>query len=641
MNKKIIILSLLAAFTLAGCSDFLDRPQKTAMDDSNYWTNESNVRLFVNGGYPNYFNGYDRSWGTAYVPYRGANFNDDMTSAGKQTSFLAAVPADNWYRSESATTIYWLYKSGASAWNFGWVRKWNTLIDRLATMKEDGYLTEEQYNHWHGVARLFWGMEYSRLVQSFGDVPYYDHPVSDTDMDEQYKDRDPRSTVMDKVYEDFVYAIENIRTNDGENYVNKYVAAALASRYMLFEGTWYKYHPGSGSNDLAKKFLELVVSAGNMVINSGKYAFDTDFRSLFGSDSKPGNEILLFREYSAELSTTHCIASYSNLTESQTPAANLALAKSFICNDGRPWQNSTVEEAGNFDLKKMTVTRDPRFEATFWGAPLQSSATLLYVCKFIDRVGVTYSFDNCSDPRPAKYGSSTNTNGFPVIRLAEVVLNWIEAKQELALSFGGSAVTQSDLDKSINAIRNRPLDDFAIAQGVQKTAPLMLGAIPDDPARTASCEANTLAGVVNDPLLWEIRRERRMEFVFENNRILDLRRWGKLELMDGAKNPDLLLGTWCDFNTTQSGNDINFNYLIPGKQIDQGDAKALKVMKPDGTIIVYDGTNKADMVGFYIPQGVQNRDGFSVRNYLQPVCTDVIEMYEDKGYAITQNPGWN
>jgi len=484
-------------------------------------------------------------------------------------------------------------------------------------------------------------MEYSRLVQSFGDVPYYDHPVSDTEMDEQYKDRDPRTTVMENVYEDFVYAMDNIRADDGENYVNKYVAAALASRYMLFEGTWYKYHPGSGSNDLAKKFLNLAVSAADIIINSGKYAFDTDFRSLFGSENKPGNEILLYRQYSAELSTTHCIASYSNLAESQSPAANLALAKSFICNDGKPWQNSTVAEADNFDLKKMAITRDPRFEATFWGAPLQSASTLLYVCKFIDRVGVTYSFDNCSDPRPAKYGSSTNTNGFPVIRLAEVVLNWIEAKQELALSYGGAAVTQSDLDKSVNAIRNRPLDDHAIAEGVQKTAPLMLGAIADDPARTASCEANTLAGIVNDPLLWEIRRERRMEFVFENNRILDLRRWGKQELMDGSNNPDLLLGTWCDFNTTQSRNDINFNYLIPGKQIDQGDAKALKVMKPDGTIVTYDGTNKADMVGFYIPQGIQNRDGFSVRNYLQPICTDVIEMYNDKGYTITQNPGWN
>ncbi|HOZ10666.1 MAG TPA: RagB/SusD family nutrient uptake outer membrane protein, partial [Bacteroidales bacterium] len=344
--------------------------------------------------------------------------------------------------------------------------------------------------------------------------------------------------------------------------------------------------------------------------------------------------------YSAELSTTHCIASYSNLTESQAPAANLALAKSFICNDGKPWQNSTVADADNFDLKKMALTRDPRFEATFWGAPLQSSSTLLYVCKFIDRVGVTYSFDNISAPRPPKYGSSTNTNGYPVVRLAEVVLNWIEAKQELALSYGGAAVTQADLDKSINAIRNRPLDEHAIAEGVKKTAPMMLAAIPDDPARTSSAEANTLAGVVNSPLLWEIRRERRMEFVFENNRILDLRRWGKLELMNGATNPDLLLGTWCDFNTTQSGNDINFNYLIPGKQIDQGDAKALKVMKPDGTVVAYTGANKADMVGFYIPQGVQNRDAFTQRSYLIPICSDVIEMYKDKGYTITQNPGW-
>ncbi|HNR28645.1 MAG TPA: RagB/SusD family nutrient uptake outer membrane protein, partial [Bacteroidales bacterium] len=186
MNKIILTLGLLVALTLAGCSDFLDRPQKTAMDDSNYWTSETNVRLFVNGGYPNYFNGYDVSWGTAYVPYRGANFNDDMTSSGKQSSFLAAVPADNWYRSESATTIYWLTQSGASAWNFGWVRKWNTLIQRLATMKENGYLSDEQFNHWNGVARLFRGVEYSRLVQSFGNVPYYDKPVSDTDMDEQY-----------------------------------------------------------------------------------------------------------------------------------------------------------------------------------------------------------------------------------------------------------------------------------------------------------------------------------------------------------------------------------------------------------------------------------------------------------------------
>lgn len=114
----------------------------------------------------------------------------------------------------------------------------------------------------------------------------------------------------------------------------------------------------------------------------------------------------------------------------------------------------------------MIVTRDPRFEATFHNQPMISSATLLYACKFIDRTGVTYYGKTV----PPKYGSNTNTNGYPVMRYAEVVLNWIEAKAELA-TMGGAAVTQADLDASINAIRNRPLDQTAIARGVKRLLP--------------------------------------------------------------------------------------------------------------------------------------------------------------------------
>ena len=111
------------------------------------------------------------------------------------------------------------------------------------------------------------------------------------------------------------------------------------------------------------------------------------------------------------------------------------------------------------------ATRDPRFEATFWDAPKKESATLLYADKFIDRVGPTYY----GKTYPPQYGSMTNTNDAPVIRLGEVVLNWIEAKAELA-TMGGAAVTQADIDASINAIRNRPLDAVAIAKGIKKTA---------------------------------------------------------------------------------------------------------------------------------------------------------------------------
>jgi len=629
MKKLSYILMTIALLSLVSCSDYLDRPSKTQMDDGNFWTSEANVRLFVNGGYSNYFVGYNQSWGQQYAPgvYSSGEFSDDGSNNNKQSSGLLAVPSDNWYRAEG---VYWLYRTGAAPWNFGWVRKWNLLIDRLATMKENGSLTDEEYNHWNGVAHFLRGFEYSRIVESFGDVPYYDHVVASTDFDDQYKERDPRTMVMTKVMEDFDYAVANIRNDDGTNYINKYVAAAFASRFMLFEGTWYKYHQGSGTDALAKQFLGKAVSYAETIMNSGKYKFDVDFRSLFGSEKQVGSEALMFREYSTELSRTHCFASYSNLDEGQTRSANLAYLKSFICKDGKPYSSSTVENVDSWRLQDMALTRDPRFEATFWDEPTTSS-TGIYCTKFIDREGPKYAYNG--ETRPAKYGSMTNTNGFPVIRYAEVVLNWIEAKCELNLSYGGAAVTQADLDKSINAIRTRPLDAEAIAKGVEKTAPLQLNNLPNDPLRTASSEVNTLAGVVSSPLLWEIRRERRMEFFLEQVRVLDIRRWGKLELMQGSNNPDVLVGAWVDFNETQNLKKT-FDLLTAANK------GKLIVQKLDGTRVTYDGTNAADMVGFKIPMNVQDRDPLQVRNYLEPICTDVLNQYADRGYTITQNPGW-
>ncbi len=600
------------------------------MDDGIFWVSENNVRLFVNGAYDNYFAGYSRSWGQQYAPgvYSSGEFSDDVTSSGTLGSALQALPKDNWYRTDAA--VYWLYRTASSPWNFGWVRKWNLLLERLDMMKEKKLVTDEEYNHWTGVTRFLRGYEYSRLVISFGDVPYYDKVVSATEMDLQYKDRDPRTMVMTKVMEDFDYAVANIRLDDGKNYINRYVAAAFASRFMLIEGTWYIYHPGSGTPTLSKQFLQKSVAYADMVMSSGKYKFDCDFRSLFGSDKQVGTETLMYREYSAELGITHCIGSYSNLGEGQSGSANLAYVKRFICNDGKPYSSSTAANAASFRVQDLILSRDPRFEATFWEEPT-SSATGIYCVKFIDRVGPTYAFNGL--PRPPKYGSMTNTNGAPIMRLAEVVLNWIEAKQELALRYGGTAVTQADLDASINAIRNRPLDSEATSKGVKKTAPLKLASIPNDPMRTAAPEVNTFAGVVTDPLLWEIRRERGMEFFMEQYRPIDIRRWGKLELMQGSTNPDLLCGIWNDLSAT-SALKLKYNLLTTGNK------GKLSVIKADGTKVDWNGSNASAMVGFVMPVSIKDRYPILYRNYLEPICNDVISQYKDKGYTITQNAGW-
>ena len=611
MKKNIILSSLiLIAFLISSCSDILERPELNNMNDDTYWRNETDLRLFANGFYVNYFVGYNNTWGVAYAPLRGYYFSDDFSNANVQSNFESSAPSS---RGSTSETPDMLIQYAGPNWNFAWVRKSNLFIDRIENVAKS-QVNDEAYKHWMGVARFFKGFEYHRLVSVFGDVPYYEDQFDSSDLENMYKDRTPRGEVMDHVYDDLKFAFENVRLNDGSNVLNRYIVAGFISRIMLFEGTWQKYHHNDQAR--AQKYLELAISAGDFVINSGQYDITSDFRSLFGSQDLNGNpEMLMYRHYDAAVGVTHHVASYSNGYESQIPSANLSLAKSFIAVDGQPYTLSTVENADSLNISNMIVTRDPRFEATFQSVPKVQSATLLYASKFIDRTGPTF-WD--SGNIPPMYGSNTNTNDAPVMRYSEVLLNWIEAKAELA-TMGGAAVTQANIDASINKIRNRPLDSEAIAKGVQKTAPMSLATLPDDPDRDPDVSA----------LIWEIRRERRMEFVFEYSRLLDIKRWKKINYMSATQNPDLLLGLW-----------VNVKEEIPSLLASEK-IGLLKVQKANGTVVTYDGTNGDEMVGFYVIERAADRQTFDDRVYLAPVGNAQIDQYKDKGFTLTQTPGWN
>lgn len=714
MKKLIyIVSSICLVVALSGCNKFLDRPSKIAMDDSNYWTSADNVALFVNGVYSNYFAGYSSGWTQTWgVGSRGQEVSDDWSQPAQQSPLLAAVPADNWYRAESQTG-YWFAQTCGTAWNFGYVRKWNLLLDRLEMMKENKALTDAEYNHWTGVAKFFRAWEYCRLITSFGDVPYYDHVVATDNFDDQYKARDSRIDIMTKCLEDFEYAVNNVSVDgSGVNTVNKYVVAAVAANCLLYEGTWYTYHANdpamqksesiktvnTTAAQAAKSFLEAAVKYGDIVIGSKKFACDVDFRTMFGAETPVGHEAIIYRYYNTSF-IKHCYASYccpGDGEQTTAPAGNRASIEAWICNDGEAPANSTVEGKDSWRIQDMIKTRDPRFEASFWHEPLAGSNGGLALTKFVDRIGPTYMPQGLD--RPAKYASNTNTNGFPCVRYSALLLDWIEAKAELAVNYSGAAVTQADIDASINAIRNRPLDKEAESYGVKKTASLKIASLKDDPERTNAMYTKTLGGTCKTPLLWEIRRERRMELFGECKRTLDIRRWGWLELMDAEVNPKILQGAWfvadevgenLKANTEKFNKDetqkryaelkkkaaegtitpaeqteldelialdkaINGTYMLPF-QLNKDDfakngAPQMSVMKPDGTIVVYNGeaddkgnilsSNKAELVGWKIPYNAKNRDKFSVRNYLMPVCTDIINQYKEKGYTIEQNPGW-
>ncbi|MEO6707392.1 MAG: RagB/SusD family nutrient uptake outer membrane protein, partial [Ginsengibacter sp.] len=140
----------------------------------------------------------------------------------------------------------------------------------------------------------------------------------------------------------------------------------------------------------------------------------------------------------------------------------------------------------------------------------------------------------------------------------------------------------------------------------------------DDPKKDAGVPA----------LIWEIRRERRMEFVFENFRLLDLKRWGKLNYMDFSSNTDYFLGPWVDIPAE-----------IP-TALTTGTKGKVRVQKTDGTIVTWDGSNQSAMVGFWMVDNVKNRDNFTDRSYLSPIGQAQINEYKDKSYMLTQTVGW-
>ncbi|MFT4223345.1 RagB/SusD family nutrient uptake outer membrane protein [Dysgonomonas sp.] len=615
INIKTIILSIatLVLFFFSSCDDVLDRPPLSEENDNTFWASESQLRLYANGFYPRYFVGYNSGWGTEYAPHIGYTFSDDIVYNGTQTNFELSVPNDRGNNTSTLTNIPWLELYSGPNWNFAWLRRANIMIDRIEK-RMSNILTADQKSHWMGIARFFRGIDYAGLVQVFGDVPYYDHEVNNADPNDLYKPRTPRDEVMDAVYDDLVFAMQNVKLDDGSLNVNRYVVAGFVSRLALFEGTWQKYH--KNNNDRAKKFLNLAVTAADLIKNSGKYDIVTDFRTLFNSDNLAGNkDVIFYRHYDPAQSVTHCVSSYCNLSENRYPNPNLALIKAFICNDGSDWQTSSDVANKNFEMSNLIATRDSRFEATFFPkVTTRSLSSCIYTVKFISRIGVSYEGNGL----PAEFTSTNNKNDYPIIRYAEVLLNWIEAKAELA-TLGEAAVTQADIDASINKIRDRKIAPEAEALGVKKTAAMSLTNLPSSPDRG------------NVPqLIWEIRRERRMEMAFEHSRLLDLKRWKKLEYMDYTSNPDIMRGTWINANSAA----LN-SLLKPG---------ILAVTDMTGKITIYNGNNAAQMVGFYTPTNLQNRQPFlnvtGINPYLAPVGKNERIDYQKRGFDLAQTEGW-
>lgn len=579
MKSKIYIVAALVVLFSACKKEFLERGPLDQMEDGNYWTNEKNVRTFAYGFYPTYFNAYGAAWTWGDYFYQGQSLNDDFGPTSPP-QFTRVIP------------------SSGGGWSFTLVRKANVMIDRVQRVPG---LDDATRNHWSGIGRFFRGMAYHRLVKSFGDVPYYNRELLTTDETELYKPRDPRELVMDSVLADFQYAAANVRASDGDKGLNvtRWVVLAYMSRIFLFEGTWQKYHEQNQAK--ANEYLEAAKWAANEVITNGGYSFSHTYRESFNSlDLSVNKEMIMYRRYATGL-LTHALMSYVN-GEGQT-GPNKDLMESYLCTDGRPIGISTVY-AGDKTNEEVRTNRDPRMLGTFNPELRPQGSIGRYNSLGVSTTGyATWKFLN-DDLRDKPEGqSNVNPIHGPVIRYGEVLVTYAEACAELG------TLTQADLDKSINVLRNRPsgtdpkLPPLEVVGGL----PAVGGVTYDDPERDPTVS----------PLIWEIRRERRVELTMEGYRLDDLRRWKKLNYVDMVANPDINRGAW-----------INR-------------AEWLKPDPPGGTWLSGVTLTGADE-GYIIPapSTATLRVFTEDKVYLNPLPLDQIKLYQDKGVELVQNPGW-
>lgn len=639
MKKIIIYIScIVLLLSSSACSDFLTRLPQDEFTDNDYWTSEVSLRSYAQDFYSEYFVGYQQDYEIFGGYFSGDSYNDDFLL----TTTVSTHKARRYFLPNSNTAGI-NAASSTEVWptQYKMIRKANVMLARIPKME----ISDEAKEHWTAIASFFRAMAYSRLVKEFGDVPYIDVEVFPEDKDILYKDRDKRVTVVDNILKDFQTALDGARVDDGTLQVNKYVIGSFMSRWMLFHATWLKYHGTSTdpsaekvSNETLKKYFDGAIQGAKAVIDSGKFAIGNTYNELFSSESLAGNkEIIFYREYVFGLAINN-LMEYNAKQEQKQGGMTKAAIESYLCDDGLPiGQSPNYKGKDDPSIENSFLNRDPRLYVTVVdslrimnsGLHTADSPTGYACKKFLNEQWLAEG---------SKYiNNSQSPADAPVIRYAEVLLNYVEARYEVS-KVGGSAFVQDDLDK-LNEIRGRQLTKWGEKPSVVRTMPPMTlagnnisvnGTVINDPQRDADV----------DPILWEIRRERRVELMLEGRRGEDLNRWAKLDKIDSGTHEDLkdaVLGAWIkksDYPGIRKNHFNDKDEFVRGVTLFNPNGDATK----EGYIIYY-YYNEIQADETTLRRFIKgNKD--HERCYLRAVPIDQINEYNTSGYTLSQNYGW-
>ena len=581
MKRSTYIWSLLVGCVAFATSCDLTENVQVKADKSMIFGSKSGLELYSNSFYK------------ALPTLKNGFMQDKMCDVGAVSNTDTFIKRGA-YNTETATS-----------WSWGALKNVNYFIDGCNDPK---YCTveAETRDNYLGIARWFRAWFYYDKLTTYGEVPWFPNDIQSYQNDVMYKDRDSRDVIIRNLIADLDFAYEHIQatSSTGSATLTRWAAAALKSRVCLFEAAYRRYHNLTGLEITPEELYREAAKAAKLVIDNSGCSLNTAagkkgaYRDLFYSETPLTQEVIL----------AVCANEKSGIFGEQNWWFNArsyglcwSLVRSFVHTylkqDGTPFT-----AAADYAVKSFAEEmegRDLRLEQTVRGRNfLWDGKTAVADIKNLSLTGyqvIKYTLDE------SKYdGGAKNINSIPLIRYAEVLLNYAEAKAELG------EFSETVWNATIKLLRERA--------GVD-------GAMPSayDPYM-----AEYFLNTTTDMAILEIRRERGIELLLENCRWDDDMRWHMGDLLTSDNNPwtGIYIGStsytydYTGLSTDDNGDPVPDFYIRPGEDTEHSIA-----ISNTGANQTFSLNGEGNIVWEY-------RRVWSEKKYLRPIPLT----------AITRNP---
>jgi hypothetical protein len=504
--KKLLGLFILSSIVLVSCKkNVLDITPQDRIPETAVWTDESLIRAYHNELYNAIPHGFGRHM---YSKITDEAYNSVPSDQPPAIFKLNIVDPDNVARGNGADDNFIYY------WNraFTYLRKINIFLEKMAAPESPAFADKKRLI---AETKFLRAMVYFNLIERFGGVPIVTQSYILTDVGSVNFKRSSFDECVTFIQKDITESLPDLPAKYASNAAN-YARATQDAGYALLSRV-YLYAASALFNPTHDnaRWQKAADAAAVFTENADRgYSLYADYKTLFNQNSgATQNEYIFCKNFSTATrqqappnNLGRRYGAYGGWWASNGPSQNLVDDYDMI--NGEPaftWTGNTkaVNPASGYNPARPYFNRDPRFEAsiTHDSTTYHGDLIQMWVSATTSQFGFDSWKQSSDNPRTSywikKFMPETQPINFqesytipwPYFRLAEIYLNYAEAKFELG--------DEAKCREYINKVRAR--------------ASVNLPPIP-----------NTVTG---EALRQRLYNERRIELAFEGHRFFDIRRW--------------------------------------------------------------------------------------------------------------------